>query len=217
MNLHNKHSFVYQLYLILNSNKYNHILSWSHSGKAFIVHNKYLMEIHVLPLFFKTHQFSSFIRQLNLYGFRKIDSNSYTFYNTNFQMQHPQLLSNIFIRSYKNKQKKFVLSLIALARFLLDSQEHLENKINHLNLLVRNNNNTFNLLQNHIHKLDEINNHLENFIFQVFQYSPSLQWINMFIQYSIINNCSNSQWIQSFITLYIQNCLIKISENDDVD
>jgi len=48
------------------------IASWSSDGLTFIVKNTHLFETTIIPQFFKHSKFSSFVRQLNFYGFRKI-------------------------------------------------------------------------------------------------------------------------------------------------
>ena len=54
----------------------NHVVSWLPSDRAFMVHNENRFIQDVFPLFFRGKQYSSFIRQLNLYGFKRI-SNGY--------------------------------------------------------------------------------------------------------------------------------------------
>lgn len=48
------------------------ICSWSEDGLTFIVKNTFLFETTIIPQFFKHNKFSSFVRQLNFYGFRKV-------------------------------------------------------------------------------------------------------------------------------------------------
>lgn len=48
------------------------ICCWSDDGLTFIVKNTHLFETTIIPQFFKHNKFSSFVRQLNFYGFRKV-------------------------------------------------------------------------------------------------------------------------------------------------
>ncbi|KAL7466966.1 hypothetical protein ACHAXS_007232 [Conticribra weissflogii] len=48
------------------------ICTWSEDGLTFVVRDTTLFETTIIPQFFKHNKFSSFVRQLNFYGFRKI-------------------------------------------------------------------------------------------------------------------------------------------------
>ena len=52
------------------------IADWSNDGRCFLVKDPDLFAQTVIPQFFKHNNFSSFVRQLNFYGFRKIKNDS---------------------------------------------------------------------------------------------------------------------------------------------
>ncbi|CAD8151055.1 unnamed protein product [Paramecium pentaurelia] len=68
-------TFILKTYQMLEEPKNSNIVSWTAQGTAFIVYNQQQMEKQVLQNFFKHSNYSSFVRQLNLYNFKKVRSN----------------------------------------------------------------------------------------------------------------------------------------------
>ncbi|CAK72291.1 unnamed protein product (macronuclear) [Paramecium tetraurelia] len=68
-------TFILKTYQMLEDQKNTNVISWTSQGTAFIVYNQILLEKEVLQNFFKHSNYSSFVRQLNLYNFKKVKSN----------------------------------------------------------------------------------------------------------------------------------------------
>jgi hypothetical protein len=103
--------FIRSTYSILDSQagednaKY---IKWNTDGTALHIVDEHGFAKEVLPRFFKHSNISSFIRQLNIYGFNKTkqDPQWKEFKNPNFKRGCPHLLSNIHRRTTAGKGKK---------------------------------------------------------------------------------------------------------------
>ena len=64
-------SFLTKLYTILSDTTYDEIIHWDNDGKRVIICDVINLCNIVLPKFYKHRNYSSFVRQLNMYGFHK--------------------------------------------------------------------------------------------------------------------------------------------------
>ncbi|KAG0242534.1 stress-responsive transcription factor hsf1 [Actinomortierella wolfii] len=97
-------AFLTKLYNMVSEPSSDNLIRWSPDGQSFIVANHVEFAKEVLPKFFKHNNFSSFVRQLNMYGFHKVphlqqgvlmpdsDSEQWEFSNPHFQRNQPDLL-----------------------------------------------------------------------------------------------------------------------------
>jgi hypothetical protein len=97
--------FPAKLYEILSRDKYHHIISWLPHGRSFKIWNTSLLEEEVLPHFFDSANYNSFVRLLNAWKYRRItrsnknsksnkeDFNSY--YHELFLRGMPHLLARM--------------------------------------------------------------------------------------------------------------------------
>ena len=73
--------FPVKLHRILSSRQFRHVITWLPHGRAWKIINQTVFEKEVIPLFFRHDQYTSFSRQVNAWGFRRIaqgsDANSY--------------------------------------------------------------------------------------------------------------------------------------------
>ncbi|KAI8361800.1 HSF-type DNA-binding-domain-containing protein [Choanephora cucurbitarum] len=103
---------------ILATESFREFIFWVDQGQVICVPNAVLFSQNILPKFFKHSNWQSFVRQLNLYGFRKVyqlnlaydDSLEkrivWQFKHDHFQRDHPELLCEIKRRTTKVIQQQ---------------------------------------------------------------------------------------------------------------
>eukprot|EP00123_Amoebidium_parasiticum_P022639 comp9159_c0_seq1/m.4320 comp9159_c0_seq1/g.4320 ORF comp9159_c0_seq1/g.4320 comp9159_c0_seq1/m.4320 type:complete len:287 (-) comp9159_c0_seq1:560-1420(-) len=108
-------AFVTKLRFLVDDSNFDEAIAWTTDGQAIVIRNVDLFVEKVLCSTFKTSNFSSFVRQLNMYGFNKV--NGYTklvngrrppmiFRNNFFVRDNPELMMKMKRMPLKNKDKR---------------------------------------------------------------------------------------------------------------
>uniref|UniRef100_A0A5K3FPT5 HSF_DOMAIN domain-containing protein n=1 Tax=Mesocestoides corti TaxID=53468 RepID=A0A5K3FPT5_MESCO len=102
-------AFLSKLKILVDDPQTDELIYWDSSGRSFHIRDGNRLAKEILPLFFKHNNLSSFIRQLNMYGFKKInradpvlglssDIEDMEFSHTYFIRHNTSLLSKIHRR-----------------------------------------------------------------------------------------------------------------------
>lgn len=133
-------TFVHKLYNMVIDSYFQHLISWSYSGSSFIVCNILEFSKEVLPKHFKHNNFSSFVRQLNMYGFHKVNKSPrghrtsaenqiWEFSHARFLRNRPDLLDEIKRKTLEETKTNDVQNNMA---FIQASQSDLVEQMQNL-------------------------------------------------------------------------------------
>lgn len=102
--------FLLKTYMLVEDPATDDVISWNAEGTAFVVWQPAEFARDLLPTLFKHSNFSSFVRQLNTYGFRKVSTNRWEFCNDKFRRGEKDKLCDIRRRkAWANKQQTVAL------------------------------------------------------------------------------------------------------------
>ncbi|XP_062199013.1 heat stress transcription factor B-2c-like isoform X2 [Phragmites australis] len=90
--------FLTKTYQLVDDMAVDDVISWNDDGSTFVVWRPAEFARDLLPKYFKHNNFSSFVRQLNTYGFRKIVPDRWEFANDCFRRGEKRLLCDIHRR-----------------------------------------------------------------------------------------------------------------------
>ncbi|XP_066569623.1 heat shock factor protein 4 isoform X2 [Amia ocellicauda] len=136
-------AFLTKLWTLVEDPETNHLICWSATGTSFHVFDQGRFAKEVLPKYFKHNNMASFVRQLNMYGFRKVvnieqsglvkpERDDTEFQHLYFLQGHEHLLEHIkrkvsIVKSEETKVRQEDLSkLLYEVQVLRTQQENME-------------------------------------------------------------------------------------------
>ena len=159
-------NFLIKLYQILETSDFQDIINWSENGKSFIVKNIHDFTEKILPKYYKHNNYSSFIRQLNIYDFHKTRNNNnfHIFQHKNFIKGERKLLKMIKRKNKKERIKFRFFKIQNLGNKSINNsikkkitKNSLENKLDYLIKNINENYNKQKFLEEKIESLQKKN------------------------------------------------------------
>merc|ERR1711974_295259 len=100
--------FVRKTYDLVSDKNTSSVVSWSENGTTFTIWDSETFQRDILPRYFKHNNLCSFIRQLNTYGFHKVNApesvGGLEFSHPSFKQGSKKLLSQVRRRNSKTKK-----------------------------------------------------------------------------------------------------------------
>ncbi|XP_014240024.1 heat shock factor protein 1-like [Cimex lectularius] len=96
-------AFLKKLWHMVCDEKTEEVISWSENGKCFIIKDQIVFTSELLPKYYKHNNLSSFTRQLNKYGFRRV-SNPESFF-VYLAFEHPSFVKGDYSSMLQIRRK----------------------------------------------------------------------------------------------------------------
>ncbi|CAA0262119.1 Heat stress transcription factor A-1d [Arabidopsis thaliana] len=201
--------FLSKTYDMVDDHNTDSIVSWSANNNSFIVWKPPEFARDLLPKNFKHNNFSSFVRQLNTYGFRKVDPDRWEFANEGFLRGQKHLLQSITRRKpahgqgqghqrsqHSNGQNSSVSACVEVGKFGLEEEvERLKRDKNvlmqELVRLRQQQQSTDNQLQTMVQRLQGMENRQQQLMSFLAKAVQSPHFLSQFLQQQNQQNESN--------------------------
>ncbi|GFR29612.1 heat shock factor protein [Trichonephila clavata] len=141
-------AFLTKLWKLVTDVSCDDLISWSLAGTSFIIFDEIRFSKELLPMYFKHNNMASFVRQLNMYGFRKLScvdqggmhcyKNEIEFYHQYFLKGQESLLELIKRKIPNSKsdeprvKQEYLDELISNIRTLKGKQDSAEHDVRRL-------------------------------------------------------------------------------------
>ncbi|CAL5203633.1 unnamed protein product [Lathyrus oleraceus] len=177
--------FLVKTYQMVDDPSTDNIISWSQSNDSFIIKDPEEFTSNLLSKYFTHNNFSSFVRQLNTYGFHKIKHDQWEFANEYFLKDQYCLLGNIHrkkpvhshshaererhafeeeIEKLSNEKTSIELDISNFNKYMPAKKLHLGNLVQKLEVLEHRHNNlkkSFEMILQNPKLIDKMNKKVE--------------------------------------------------------
>ncbi|CAD8083998.1 unnamed protein product [Paramecium sonneborni] len=119
--------FLIKLKSMLEDRCNQQIISWNDLGNKVIIHQIDQFKSSILPLYFKSSNYSSFQKQLNNYGFKnfRLSSSQYVFYNEDWTYDYKRIHKIIRKGHRKEENVNSTSNFISSLLLLISNQKQL--------------------------------------------------------------------------------------------